>query len=87
MQAASSGTKYGKFASISNEQWMSIAKEQEKTSDGRAVWLALTANHGGKERWEQCYAKLFKISSQIEKFRRYPETHVGAMYISLSVWT
>ena len=73
MQAASSGTKYGKFASISNEQWMSIAKEQEKTSDGRAVWLALTANHGGEERWEQCYAKLFKISSQIEKFRRcYP---------------
>ena len=36
MQAASSGTKY--------------AKEQEKTSDGRAVWLALTANHSGKER-------------------------------------
>ena len=52
-----------------NEVWEVC--EQEKTSDGRAVWLALTANHGGKERWEQCYAKLLKISSHIEKFRGY----------------
>ena len=79
MQATSSGTKFVKFASISNEQWMSISKEKEKTSDSHAVWLALTANHGGEIRWEQCYAKLSKISSQIVKFRRYPETHVGAM--------
>ena len=68
MQAASSGTKYGKFASISNEQWMSIAKEREKTSDGRAVWLALTANHGGEEKM-----RAILCQALIEKFRRcYP---------------
>ena len=68
---------------LSGTSYELILKEHETTKDGRAVWLALIANHGGEERWEKSYAQLLKGLSRSWKSSATVTlaTHIGNLKI------